>query len=241
LATLSFYHIDRFDKDFLLPIPDVQVRGFLSACLYPEIWGTYYIPSTSGYVAELKFSSGGLISSQSNKFEAKIYHTEDKTKTPVYTVEGVWSRGWTVKESSTGQVLETYDIEDADAKLNSRQDDRSKDMEQHDEWESNKALHRVLYCIRQGDLEAVFRAKNALEQAQRRMRKEEKAEKKEWQSLLFSNNLSPDDYEVFHILGKKGKETLDAEQTLGVWKINNNILKGLRKPFRPGVTHLGYT
>lgn len=235
----TILHIDKFDEDYLLPLLDVQVRGFVSACLYPEIWGTYFIPSTSGYVAEVNFSGGDLLSGQSNKFEAKIYHTEDKTKRPVHTVEGFWSRGWTV--SSTGHVLEVYGIEDADAKLNSRQDDKSRDIEQHDIWESNKAWHQVLYSIRQGDLEAVFKAKNALEQAQCRMRKEERAEGKKWQPLLFSNDLSPDDYEVFHILGKKGKENLDAEQTQGVWKINNTILKGLQKPFRPGVTPLGYT
>ncbi|RSM05683.1 hypothetical protein CEP52_006196 [Fusarium oligoseptatum] len=51
----AIIHIDKFDEDYLVPLPNVLVRGFLSACLYPEIIGTYSIVSSSGYVSEINF------------------------------------------------------------------------------------------------------------------------------------------------------------------------------------------
>jgi oxysterol-binding protein-related protein 9/10/11 len=56
----ALVHIDRYNEDFLIPMPDVKVKGFLSGQLYPEIEGTYYIVSSSGFVSELNFSGAGI-------------------------------------------------------------------------------------------------------------------------------------------------------------------------------------
>ncbi|KAM0542534.1 hypothetical protein ACHAPJ_012742 [Fusarium lateritium] len=214
-------HIDKFDEDYLLPLPAVQVRGFLSACLYPEILGIYRIPSTSGYIAEIKFTGSGVFRGQTNKFEARIYRENDKTKAPIYTVDGIWSRGWTVVDCSTGEVLESYNVEEEDAKLNTRRGEREEDIEQQDDWETHKAWHEVLQGIREGDIETILKEKSAVEQAQREMRKEEWARGERWKPLLFHNSLRSEDYKVFNLLGEVGNMELDSDETLGIWRIDN--------------------
>lgn len=52
-------HIDKYDEDYLIPFPDVKVKGFLSGTLYPELDGTYHIIS-SDFISEMKFSGKGL-------------------------------------------------------------------------------------------------------------------------------------------------------------------------------------
>lgn len=33
----AMVHIDRYDEDYLIPIPDAKVKGFLAGHLYPEL------------------------------------------------------------------------------------------------------------------------------------------------------------------------------------------------------------
>ncbi|KAJ4245805.1 hypothetical protein NW762_013929 [Fusarium torreyae] len=233
-------HIDKFDEDYLLPLPAVQVRGFLSACLYPEISGIYHIPSTSGYITEINFTGSGVFRGQTNKFEAKIYREQDKTHAPIYKVDGTWSQGWTVVDCSTGEILESYNVEEEDAKLNARRGETEEGIEQQDDWETHKAWHKVLQGIREGNTETIIKEKSVVEQAQREMRKEEMAKGEKWQPLLFQNSLRSDDYKVFNLLGKVGNMELHSDETLGIWRIDSEALENLQKPYRPGVTPLGY-
>ncbi|RSL86695.1 hypothetical protein CEP51_002656 [Fusarium floridanum] len=88
----AIIRIDKFDEDYLVPLPNVLVRGFLSACLYPEIIGTYSIVSSSGYVSEINFSGTGFFRGKRNYFEARVYH-KDKPKKSCFKLSGIWSDG----------------------------------------------------------------------------------------------------------------------------------------------------
>lgn len=46
----AILHIDAFQEDYLVPLPNVTVTGILSGKPYPELKGTYHITSSSGYV-----------------------------------------------------------------------------------------------------------------------------------------------------------------------------------------------
>ncbi len=48
-------HIDKYEEDHLIFLPNAKVKGFLSGCLYPELTGTYHIVSSSGYITVLRF------------------------------------------------------------------------------------------------------------------------------------------------------------------------------------------
>jgi len=98
-------YLDRWDEQYLIPLPDVKVRGFLGCKLYPEVLGTYRILSSAGYVAEMDFTGEGYLSGKRNSFDARLYHTDDPART-LYRAVGVWSQGWTVTDARTGDEVE---------------------------------------------------------------------------------------------------------------------------------------
>lgn len=228
-------HIDRYNEDYLLPFPNVQVRGFLSACIYPEIWGTYKLTSTSGYVSEITFSGAGFLrGKKKNYFEAKVYHRESP-KDIKYKLSGVWSEGWQVTDGSTGKILETYEVE---ALENQPAPMEVAPIEEQDPWESRRAWKDVLRGIEDGDWTATSRSKQAIEEAQRRMRQEEKQEGRAWEPLLFES-IPGDQHEIFYSLTKGDNVALGDLETRGVWKLKDAAVDKLQKPYRGELTPAG--
>lgn len=231
----TILRLDKFDEDYLLPFPDVQVRGFLSRCLYPELLGTYKIISSTGYVSEIKFSGTGVFSGTKNYFEARIYHKEDGVKSYRYKIEGVWSEGWKVKDGATGQVLETYDI---DAIQNRPAPMNIDSVENQDPWESRRAWRDVICELEKNNFRLASVAKQRVEEAQRRMRREEKTEGKAWKPLFFRSKPG-DEHQTFHRLAKGTDWVLSDSQTNGVWMIDEGRLNSMQKPYRGDMTPLG--
>lgn len=229
--------IDKYDETYLIPLPDVKVRGFLSGRLYPEVLGTYTIVSSSGYVSEITFSGAGVFRGKKNTFEAKMYRKDDPKKTPLYEVAGVWSEGWTVKDSRTGEVLEKFD---ADAVESRPAPMDIEPVERQDVWESRRAWGGVIDALHRGDFRETVAEKSKLEQAQRRMRADEKKEDKTWEPLLFTSKEGKQ-HEVFHRLAKgtSWEAQLHDEKTKGVWRVDDAKVASTRRPFRPEFTPLG--
>jgi len=46
-------HIDQYDEDYLIPLPNVKVKGILTGGPYPELTEPCTIVSSSGYVADV--------------------------------------------------------------------------------------------------------------------------------------------------------------------------------------------
>jgi oxysterol-binding protein-related protein 9/10/11 len=228
-------HIDRYNEDHLIPLPDVKVRGFISACLYPEVLGTYSIISSSGYVSEIRFSGAGYIRGTKNAFEARTYHKSDPKRT-IYEVSGVWSKGWTVKNGRTGEVIEKYDV-DALENMPSPMD--IDPVEEQDPWESRRAWNGVIKGLENNDFCETVAAKSKVEKAQRIMRAEEAKEGKKWQPLFFQSS-SGTDHEVFHRLAKDSSWKLNDNLTKGVWRISDERVNSVQRPFRRGLTPLGF-
>ncbi|EEU35668.1 uncharacterized protein NECHADRAFT_97899 [Fusarium vanettenii 77-13-4] len=222
----TILHVSRFSEDYILPLPDVQVRGLLSACFYPEIVGRYRIVSSSGYVSEIKFSGAGLVRGKKNNFEAFIYHKSDPTRR-IYALSGVWSEGWVTKDGRTGQVLKTYTV---DAPENEPTAMQIEPIEDQDPWESRRAWRDVIENLKHGNIRAAATAKHVLEEAQRHMRKEEAARGENWIPLFF-RSLRGDSHQVFHRLTKGLEWNLADAQTKGVWKIDDQLLDEIQKPY----------
>lgn len=233
--------IDRYHETYLVPLPDVKVRGFLAGRLYPEVLGTYTIVSSSGFVSELTFTGAGVFRGTKNSFTAKLYRQDDPGQTPLYEVAGVWSQGWTVTDSATGAVLERYDV---DAVENRPAPMALAPLAAQDPWESRRAWHGVLTALDRGDFRETVAAKSQLEQAQRRLRAEERARGETWRPLLFRSRPG-DEHRVFHDLarGTSWEAQLHADKTQGVWRVDDALLAPgggrLERPFRQGLTPLG--
>ncbi|KAI9152301.1 Protein kes1 [Paramyrothecium foliicola] len=225
----TMLRMEKFNEEHLLPFPDVSVRGFLSACLYPEIWGTYKITSTSGYISEITFSGAGFLKGKKkNYFEARVYH-KDAPKVTKFKASGVWSGDWEIKDGATGEVLEKYEVDDP---KNRPAPMEVAPLEEQDPWESRRAWKDVLRGIEDGDWTATSRSKQLVEEAQRRMRVGEKQEGRTWEPLLFKS-IPGDEHTVFHRLAVGGDQLLGEAETKGVWRLKNeNPVADCDKPLR---------
>lgn len=207
----AIIHIDKFDEDYLVPLPNVLVRGFLSACLYPEIIGTYSIVSSSGYVSEINFSGTGFFRGKRNYFEARVYH-KDKPKKSCFKLSGIWSDGWKITDGD-GKLLESYDASAVPVPIS------IDPLEEQDHRESRNAWKDVISALERGNYRAASAAKNDIEEAQRQKRREEARQGKTWKPLLFSS-IPGDEHHIFHRLAEGTNWQLLADQTKGVWRID---------------------
>lgn len=235
----AIVRVDKHGEDHLIPLPDVKVRGFLSACLYPEVLGTYHIVSSSGYVSELKFTGAGVLRGKRNSFEARLFHKSDP-KTTLFKTAGCWSESWTVKCGKTGALVERYDV---DAPENAPAPIELADLDDQDPWESRRAWAGVIAGLTGGGAGggghgAAAAEKTKLEQAQRRMRAEELERGETWEPLLFAS-AAGDAHEAFHRLTEGTDWELHDGRTKGVWRLCDDRLAALKKPSRGGLTPLG--
>ncbi|KAI8623948.1 hypothetical protein F5Y19DRAFT_481088 [Xylariaceae sp. FL1651] len=105
----STLHIDKYDEDYLILLPDAHVKGFLSGRLYPEIKGAYSVILSSGFVSRIEFLGAGLFGSgESNSFHAIMYHRDNEGR-PLYEISGRCSDRFTMRDARTSAILEEYD------------------------------------------------------------------------------------------------------------------------------------
>lgn len=224
----ALLHIDKFDEDYLVPVPDVKVKGVLTGSPYPELTGTYYIQSSSGFHSRIDFTGRGLFHGKKNSFHATVYH-KDQPKDVLYDIEGQWTDKFTIQ--AKGKELETFDTSVSDqTQLEVLPTD------QQDPWESRNAWNGVIDALNQGDMKSTVDEKSKVEDAQRELRKREEADGKHWQTLFFKSN--PDD-EMFKVLSKGSDEELEADKTVGVWRFNWDAYRDVKRPFRGDSTPLG--
>lgn len=231
----TILRIEKFDEDYLLPFPEVQVHGFLSACLYPEILGTYKIISSSGYVSEINFLGKGFFRGKKNYFEARVYHPSQPKNSCLYEVNGVWSESWEVRDGRTGEVVEKYTV---DAPENRPSTMEINTVEKQDPWESRHAWNDVIGALKGGDLWAAAAAKQKVEEAQRKIRLHDKKMEKPWEPLFFES-IPGHEHEAFHRLAKGTGNALSDLETKGVWRFKDEDAEMIQRPFRGSLTPLG--
>ena len=105
----AILHIDRFNEDYLLPLPNVKVKGILSGTPYPELHGTYHIVSSSGFISELDFSGKGFLSGKKNSVDVTMYREGDKDH-PLFTVSGQWNDCLIFRDTKSEDEVETIDV-----------------------------------------------------------------------------------------------------------------------------------
>ncbi|KXT14921.1 hypothetical protein AC579_3053 [Pseudocercospora musae] len=229
----AILHLDEFNEDYLIPLPDVKVKGILTGSPYPELQGSHSLISSSGYIAEVDFSGKGIfgLSGEKNHVKASVYGTGDKKhKDALFTAEGSWSKGFDIKDSS-GQVIDSYDV--AAAKPS---DFRVLPEQEQDPWESRKAWHGVIESIHEGNMQGVANRKSELENAQRELRKRPDTSEEMWQSLFFSRESR---HPVAEELLSEVDQDLDSKSTCGVWRFNADAAGRVQRPWRGDLTPFG--
>jgi oxysterol-binding protein-related protein 9/10/11 len=227
-------HLDRWDEDYLIPLPNVKVKGILTGGPYPELNGTYDIVCSSGFIAEVDFSGTRLlgVAGKKNHVEGGVYRVdgEKRKEPPLFTAEGTWSGSFTIKDAQ-GEVIDTHDSANAPAS-----EFRTEPLEKQDPWESRQAWKGVLENIHAGNMRGVAEHKSKLENAQRELRKRDETSEEKWESLFFRRE---EKNEVAEKLLSVVGQTFNPKDTKGVWRFDRERAETLERPWRGGLAPFG--
>ncbi|EXJ77570.1 hypothetical protein A1O3_09797 [Capronia epimyces CBS 606.96] len=225
-------HLARHDETYLIPLPNVKVKGILTGSLYPELQGTYHIPSTSGYMSTIEFGGKGWLTGWDDKkhgFEAKVYRDDDQDQTPLYTVSGHWDRSFSIHDARKGVHVETFDVRSSTTTPLTVDP-----LPDQDPWESRVAWRGVREALERGDMQGAADAKSRLESGQREMRKRDR-DGHDWHSLFYEVGSHPDP--VAAELARKIGRTLRPAETMGAWTFRlKDWQEGkFKKPYHGGL------
>jgi hypothetical protein len=231
----SIYHIDKYDEDYLITMPKIHVEGIMTGSLCPELSGSTYIRSSSGYTAKIDYSCRGWISGKKNSFVASLYHDNCETE-PLYVAEGQWSGEFSMKNMKTGEIVEKFDTNSVP-----RTPLTVAPIERQHPLESRRAWAYVVDAIHKGDIFAVGHEKSKIENEQREMRKIEKAEGREFPRRYFSR--AKEDPVAERLADGMSAETsmrgeMDGHHGIWMWdeekyrRIQGNALRGIKSPTR---------
>ena len=225
-------HIDKYNEDHLVTMPKVHVEGLVTGAPSPELSGTSYIRSSSGYTTKIEYSGKGWIGGKRNGFIATIF-SDANEKEPIYTAEGIWSGAYTIKEVKTKKKVETFDIDSIP-----RTPLQVAPLERQHPLESRRAWQHVIDGINNGDIFTVGSEKSKIEVAQRQMRKAEKAEGREFPRKYFSS-AKEDSVATKLAAGLKGTSMgSDTDTNNMVWqwdeekyqRVQRNMQEGIKSP-----------
>lgn len=218
--------VDAFDESYLIPLPNIKVKGILTGSPYPELEGSYSIVSTSGYVAEVEFSGRGMLglSGHRNEVHAAVYRVADhKRQDVMFSAEGSWSDRFVFKNTNADEI-DAYDVATASAIPFV-----VAPLTDQDPWESRKAWQGVIEGVHVGDMRAVANSKNTLESAQRQLRQQPATNDETWRALFFRNTDSnPIAAQLLSLVGK----SLDPGNTRGVWRFDADQAAAVNRPWR---------
>ena len=229
----AILHIDEYDEDYLIPLPNVKVKGILTGSPYPELQGSYSIVSSTGLMADIDFSGKGVlgVGGKRNHVRGSIYNPDDdKHRNPLFTIEGSWSESFETRDGS-GQVIDTYDVTTARPT-----EFHTLPLDEQDPWESRRAWREVISSVQKGNMQGIADNKNALETAQRKLRKNPVTSEDNWKPLFFVDDRSrPAAEKLLTAVG----QNLDVDSTRGVWRYDASAMSQLKRPFRGELTPLG--
>lgn len=225
-------HIDRYNEDHLITMPKVHVEGLMSASLAPELSGTSYVRSSSGYTTKIEYFCKGWIGGKRNSFLATIFH-DDNEKDPIYIAEGQWNDTYIIKEGKSQNVLERVDINAL-----TRTPLTVAPIENQHHLESRRAWQPVVDAINKGDIFAVGQEKSKIENEQREMRMLEKGEGRDFPRRYFTlANEDPLGEKLAEGLKHTSmKGAMDAHHMIWLWdeekyqRMQHNQRNGIRSP-----------
>ena len=210
-------HLDKYDEDYLITLPSLHIEGLIYGSPFVELNKSSMIQSSTGYTAKIDYSGKGWIGGKKNSFTAILY-PDGHEKDPLYTIDGQWTEGFTIREAKTKKEIDIFR-----AKESNTTPLTVKPIAEQDPLESRRAWHNVATSIAKGDMETTSVEKTKIEVSQREMRKKEKEEGREWQRRYFVNVKAD---AVLDKLGPKVGEKAEPDKTGGVWRRRGEVALG---------------
>jgi hypothetical protein len=229
----AILHIDEYEEDYLIPVPNVKVKGILSGTPYPELVSNYSIISSNGIVSEIKFEGKSLLGlggGTKNSFEAKTYRTI-APKAELYTARGSWNGEYSVHAAISGREIDFVDV-GAHKSVPITVADRS----EQDPWESRRAWGGVIDALQKGDMKGTSDAKFLVEKGQRQMRRDEYARGEQWQRVFFRRQERDP---VFEKLYTASEDSFTVDPEGGIWKIDTDAIANVTKPYHGNLLPTG--
>ncbi|KAL4810298.1 hypothetical protein BDV18DRAFT_130710 [Aspergillus unguis] len=213
-------------EQYLITLPHLHVESLIYGTPFMELEKSTYIISNTGYISKISYSGKGWMSGKKNTFTASLYKESEGEKKPLYTVDGQWSNSFTIKDARHKKDVETvcvHDLKTTPLTL--------APTEQQDLWESRRAWADVSKNIADGNMDAVSHAKGKIENAQRELRKTEKAEGREWERRFFNRVDENADPNFLELAKKAGLSSLESDRTGGVWRFSPGKAQGAQPPY----------
>ncbi|KAL4969569.1 OSBP family protein [Aspergillus stella-maris] len=214
------------EEKYLITLPPLHVESLIYGNPFMELEKSTYIVSNTGYIAKINYSGKGWLSGKKNTFNASLYKESDGEKKPSYTVEGQWSDTFTIKDARSKKEVETISVKDLTTTPLTLAP-----LDQQDIYESRRAWRDVSTNIDSGNMDAVSTAKGKIENAQRELRKVEKAEGREWERRFFNRVEETYDKEFTDLAKKAGLTSLESDKTGGVWRFSAEKAAGAKPPY----------
>lgn len=170
----------------------------------PELSGSSYIYSSSGYTSKIDYTSKGWLGGKRNSFNAIVY--KESEQAPIYKAEGQWSDEFSITEVSTGKEA---------VRFNSSTVKRTPltiaPVEKQHPMESRRAWQHVVDAINANDIFAVGQHKSKIENEQRELRKIEKLEGRDYQRRYFTK------VKEDKVAQKLSNGTIGVDVDHGIW------------------------
>jgi hypothetical protein len=228
------YHLDEYDEDFMITMPKMHIEGIMAGAITPELSGTSYIRSSTGYTAKIEYQGKGWLSGKRNSFIATLFR-DAKEKEPIYTLEGQWNGEYTVTKTGFKEV-ETVDVN-----IFKPMSLQVKPISAQNSIESRRAWQHVASAIHKNDYFAVGYEKSKIENEQRELRKREKEEGRHFQRRYVSRAES--DATAERLMGGL---RVDVDGPMDIWRwdeekyraVEERRLNGMKSSTRSRVESL---
>lgn len=223
----AIVHLDKYNEDYLIPLPRVKVSGLITGTPYPELTGSYEIVSSTGYVSEIDFTGKKMLgmSGEKNHVHAAMFGPGDRgRKSPLYQVEGNWNQAFTITDVANKRDLETFNTSSQSPTIL-----RVPPVQEQDPWESRRAWAGVIDALNRGDMQATSDAKSRLEQAQREWRKNDQAQGRTWQPKFFVRSETDTIFQRLATALSNGHHSEDA--LYGFWRFSPEQASRAQRPF----------
>ncbi|KAL4755378.1 hypothetical protein BDW72DRAFT_163561 [Aspergillus terricola var. indicus] len=213
-------------EKYVITLPALHVESLIYGNPFMELEKSTYIVSSTGYISKISYSGKGWVSGKKNTFTASLYKESEGEKKPLYTVDGQWSNTFTIKDARTKKDVETVSVQDLQTTPLTLAP-----IEEQDLYESRRAWSDVAANIETGNMDAVSAAKGKIENAQRELRKVEKAEGREWERRFFKRIDENQDAQFLELARKAGLTSLESDKTGGVWRFSPEKAANAKPPY----------
>lgn len=212
----------------MITLPNLHIESLIYGTPFVELEKSTKIVSSNGFVAKVDFSGKGWLSGKKNTFTSVLYKASEGEKKPLYTIDGQWSDSFSIKDARTKKTIDEWST-----KENPTTPLTLAPLEQQDLYESRNAWKDVAANIQKSDMDAVSAYKSRIENAQRELRRAEKAEGREWERRFFNRvDGSTDDAGIQRLARSvdvaNGAET---EKTGGIWRFDAERAAGAQPPY----------